>query len=136
VADVPIAAQYGDEQSSLNVGEALWRFPLCHLRNYAKRLFYNYFLRDFNIASINLLVGLALLAFGIVFGSVHWIRGYQLDVLASPGTVMLAALPVVLGWQALLTFVHLDVANVPRQPLQRMLPRQGRERRRLGTTQQ
>ncbi len=122
VADVPIAARYGDEQSGLSVADSLLRFPLCHLRNYLKRLFYNYFLRDFNIASVNLLIGLLLVTFGFVYGSVHWIRGYQLDVLASPGTVMLAALPIVLGWQALLSFVHLDVANVPRQPLQRLWP--------------
>ncbi len=122
VADVPLEARYGDEQSGLSVLAALVRFPLCHLRNYLKRLFYNYFLRDFNIASVNLLIGLVLVTFGVGYGSVHWIRGYQLDVLASPGTVMLAALPIVLGWQALLSFVHLDVANIPRQPLQRVWP--------------
>ena len=79
-------------------------------------------MRDFNIASVNLLIGLWLVTFGVVYGSVHWIRGYQLDGPASPGTVMLAALPIVLGWQALLSFVHLDVANIPRQPLQRVWP--------------
>ncbi len=129
VVDVPIEARYGDERSGLSVVESLVRFPLCHLRNYGKRLFYNYFLRDFNIASVNLLIGLMLVTFGVVFGSVHWVRGHQLDVLASPGTVMLAALPIVLGWQALLSFVHLDVANIPRQPLQRMLPASRRDRR-------
>ncbi len=66
------------------------------------------------------------MTFGVAYGSVHWIRGYQLDVLASPGTVMLAALPVVLGWQALLSFVHLDIANVPRQPLQHIARRKRR----------
>ena len=129
VADVPIEARYGDEWSGLSVVQSLVRFPLCHLRNYGKRLFYNYFLRDFNIASVNLLIGLVLVTFGVLYGSVHWIRGYQLDVLASPGTVMLAALPIVLGWQALLSFVHLDVANIPRQPLQRVLPFGRRDRR-------
>jgi len=121
VSDVPIEARYGDEQSSLSVRQSLMQFPICHLRNYIKRLFYNYFLRDFNIASVNLVIGLMLVTFGVTFGSVHWIRGYQLDVLATPGTVMLAALPIVLGWQALLSFVHLDITNVPRQPIQRML---------------
>jgi hypothetical protein len=114
-------ARYGDEQSSLSVLDALSSFPFCHLRNYVKRLFYNYFLRDFNMASLHLTIGLLLLAFGVVFGSLHWIRGYRLDVLASPGTVMLAALPVVLGWQSLLSFFHFDVANVPRRPIQQTL---------------
>jgi dolichol-phosphate mannosyltransferase len=126
VAEVSIEARYGDERSNLSVRQALLRFPVCHMRNFAKRLFYNYFLRDFNVASINLLIGLLLVMFGVTFGSVHWIRGYQLDVLATPGTVMLAALPIVLGWQALLSFVHLDVTNVPRQPIQQTLEPQRR----------
>ncbi len=86
-----------------------------------KRIFYNYFLRDFNLASMNLALGLLLVAFGVVFGSIHWIRGYQFDMLTSPGTVMLAALPVILGSQALLSFVNFDMSNIPRYPLQRML---------------
>jgi len=123
VLEVPMTAHYAGEHSSLSISKTVLEFPFLHLRNLFKRIFYNYFLRDFNMASINLVMGTLLLLFGIVFGSVHWIRGYAFDVLASPGTVMLAALPVILGSQLMLSFINFDLANVPQRPLQRILRR-------------
>ena len=122
VTDVPMNAHYGDETSSMNLLRVLGAFPFYHARNFLKRLFYNYFLRNFSIASVHLVFGLALLVFGVAFGVWEWIRGAQLNMLASPGTVMLAALPVILGSQLLLSFIGLDVANVPDVPIHRRLP--------------
>ncbi len=122
VIDVPLPARYGQEKSHLNEFTALLRFPLNHAANFIKRLFTNYFLRDFNAASLHLIIGVLLMGFGVIFGSYHWLRGYKLDVLASPGTVMLAGLPVLLGWQSLLSFVMFDMAAIPRRPLQTLLP--------------
>lgn len=116
--DVPMHARYGDERSNLSVLKALIQFPALHLRNFCKRLFYCYFLREFNIASLYLLLSIVLLGFGTIFGIVHWLQGYQLNRLASAGTVMFAALPVILGWQALLSFLAFDVNNVPKVPFQ------------------
>jgi dolichol-phosphate mannosyltransferase len=121
VLDVPLKAHYADEESNLQIGQTLVKFPLLHLRNFAKRLFYNYFLRDFNLASLNLVVGLLLTTFGVTFGTIRWVHGYEMNLVASPGTVMLAALPVVLGWQSLLSFLSFDISNIPRRPLQRMI---------------
>lgn len=117
VADVPLPARYGNEVSHLNEWKALWQFTWKHCRNCLKRIFINYFLRDFNAASLNFLVGIALLTFGIVFGLFHWIRGYELQQLASSGTVMLAALPIILGWQSLMNFILYDMSVVPKVPL-------------------
>jgi hypothetical protein len=124
VVDVPLAAKYDAHGtgSSLSVTRSLLQFPYLHLRNLGKRIFYAYFLRDFNAASVNLLVGIMLCVYGILFGSAKWISGYERNVLASPGTVMLAALPVILGWQALLSFVTSDIGNVPTKPLDQLLP--------------
>ena len=36
---------------------------------------------------------------------------------ASSGTVMVAALPVIIGIQFLIAFLHYDVSNVPREAL-------------------
>jgi dolichol-phosphate mannosyltransferase len=120
VADVPIEAHYADEESSLSQLHALVTFPANHLRNFFKRMFYNYFLRDFNFASINLVLGFLLVAFGLTFGSIEWLRGVERQSFASAGTVMLAALPMVLGWQALLSFIHFDITNIPTRPLHRL----------------
>jgi len=42
---------------------------------------------------------------------------------ASSGTVMLAALPLIIGIQFLIAFLHHDVDNVPREPLSAALAR-------------
>jgi hypothetical protein len=62
-----------------------------------------------------------LLTFGLVFGMQQWIRSAQLEQVASSGTVMLAALPVILGMQFLLNFIAFDMANVPRDPIHHRL---------------
>jgi len=126
VAEVPIDAVYGDETSSLSPLKSLVQFPVYHLRNFLKRLFYNYFLRNFSIASVNLVAGLAMLTFGIVFGTVEWIQAYTSGQLASAGTVMLAALPVILGIQLILNFIGYDMASVPQSPIHRKLLPSGR----------
>lgn len=88
-----------------------------------KRIGYHYFIRDFSIASVEIVAGLALLMFGVVFGVVEWAHAAQRGVFASSGTIMLAALPVILGIQLLLAFVVYDIAAVPQQALTRSLAR-------------
>lgn len=117
VVDVPMPARYNDETSHLSVINSLLKFPWLYKLNFLKRLFYCYFLREFHVASMNLILGILLVTFGITFGGLHWFWGYQLNQLASAGTVMFAALPIILGWQALLSFLSFDVANVPKKPL-------------------
>ena len=117
VVDVPMKSHYGNEKSHLNIVQAAVQFPFYHLRNFLKRIFYCYFLREFNIASLNLVLGIVLIGFGASFGLINWIRGYELNRLASAGTVMFAALPLILGWQALLAFFAFDVGNVPRRTM-------------------
>ena len=119
VVDVPMSARYGDEQSSLSPLKALVEFPVHHARNTLKRIFYSYFLRDFSMASVHLVVGGLLLLFGVSYGTMQWIHSSQLAQFASSGTVMVAALPVILGVQLLLNFIGFDMANIPRDPIHR-----------------
>jgi len=121
VAEVPMTARYGGEPSSLNVSRAVGEFLGKHGVNLCKRVFYTYYLRGFNIASIELLLGLAATAFGSSIGAYHWLRSSRLAMDASSGTVMLAALPVIVGVQLLLAFLSYDMQNVPRTPLHRRL---------------
>lgn len=113
VAEVPMEACYGDETSSLSVMKTLVQFPFYHARNLGKRILYNYFLRGFSMASLNLLIGLTLLILGFIFGVFQWISAVEAQVFASSGTVMLAALPIILGCQLLLSFISFDMANIP-----------------------
>lgn len=122
VIDIPMDASYGSEKSNLQVSRVLGEFFVKHLRNFAKRVVYNYFLRDMTAASLELVLGLCALTFGIVFGGVHWIQGLATDIPTPLGTIMLAALSTMLGLQMLLAFVAFDVANVPRRPIHVDLP--------------
>ena len=127
VVDVPMQARYGDETSSLREGRIVLEFAFKHLRNFCKRVFYNYFLRDMSIASVELIAGAALLVFGVAYGAFHWWRALETLQPTPLGVIMLAALPVLMGLQLLLAFLGYDMANVPRTPVHDLLPADGRE---------
>lgn len=122
VVDVPMDAFYGDEESNLKVSKVLFEFSGKHAVNFLKRIFYNYFLRDMTAATFELVIGLLLLLFGLGFGVWHWIASAAQSVATPLGTIMLAALPVLIGLQLLLGFLNFDVANVPSRPISRFLP--------------
>jgi glycosyltransferase involved in cell wall biosynthesis len=121
VIDVPMRANYAGEESNLRIGRVLLPFLFKHLRNFAKRVFYRYYLRDMNIGSLELLAGVLLLGFGVVFGLREWITAAAAGLTASAGTVMLAGLPILVGVQLVLGFLAFDLAAVPRIPLQTLL---------------
>ena len=119
VEDVPMPARYGDESSNLRVSRVIGPFLVGHLRNLGKRIFYNYFLRDFSLASLQLVLGLGLLAFGALHGGYHWWRSLVTGVANPLGTIIIAALALLAGLQLLLAFLAYDMAAPPRRPLQR-----------------
>lgn len=118
VADMPMVAVYGDEVSNLAPSRVMMPFFRKHLRAFFRRVVYWYFLRDFNLASLSLLVGVPLFLFGVVFGAVAWWNSAASGVPATTGTVMLSVLPIVLGFQLLMFFFSYDIGNTPRQPFQ------------------
>lgn len=121
VMDIPMDALYADEVSNLRVRAVLGEFLGKHLGNFAKRIGYNYFLRDMSAASLHLILGLLLTTFGTVFGAYHWALSAAHQVFTGSGTVMLAALPLIMGLQFLLAFVVHDTQTTPRQPMHRRL---------------
>jgi hypothetical protein len=114
-------AFYADEQSSLSPGRVLLPFLFGHLRNFVRRLVYGYFVRGFSVASLELLLALPLLAWGLAFGSWRWWVSAHSGEAATAGTVMLAALPLIIGSQLLLSWLNHDVASEPRVPVHRLL---------------
>ncbi|WP_084435668.1 glycosyltransferase family 2 protein [Desulfomicrobium escambiense] len=121
VLDVPMVAKYADEVSGLKISKIAAEFMVKHLKNFLKRLFYNYYLRDLSLASIELPIGLVLLTFGAIFGGYHWINSASANSVTSSGTVMLAALPVLMGIQFILAFLGHDISSVPTRPISRSL---------------
>ncbi|MCL2309040.1 MAG: glycosyltransferase family 2 protein [Proteobacteria bacterium] len=119
VVDVPMDACYGNEISSLRIKDIFWEFSWKLARNFFKRIFYNYFLRDVSLASLELLLGTILVVFGGIYGACHWAQSAALGVTTPAGTVIVAAVSLLVGLQLLLAFLGYDIANVPRRPLHR-----------------
>ncbi|MBD3789215.1 MAG: glycosyltransferase family 2 protein [Campylobacterales bacterium] len=115
VKDVPIPAKYEDEESNLNIGNVIMTFPPKMLRGLAKRIFYKYYIYDFNMASIYLLLGLPLFVFGVIFGTYRWFVALVEHIENTTGTVMLAVLPIILGVQFLLQAVSIDIDSTPKR---------------------
>jgi dolichol-phosphate mannosyltransferase len=117
VVDVPMKAVYADEKSNLSISHSLATFPFRFLIRIVKRIFYRYFLRDFSVGSVLLLAGIALLSTGSLYGLHHWLISIQTGQLASSGRVMIAALPVLLGFQMLTFALLFDVMMTPKEAL-------------------
>jgi len=118
VKDVPMPARYGDENSSLRISKIIGEFLYKHKRNMFKRIFYNYFLRDFSVASLNLVVGILFILGGAIFGLYSWYLSATTGIPQTAGTVMLAALPILLGIQLVLAFLSYDILNTPKTAVQ------------------
>ena len=118
VRDVYAPARYGDEVSSLSPRKEILQFPPRLLKGFLRRLLIQYFIRDFTVFSLFLLVGGVFIVFGGTFGAYHWYLSAKSGVEASTGTVMLAVLPIILGIQLLLQAIVSDVQNIPSDPLQ------------------
>ncbi len=115
VLDIPMKAVYADEKSSLKWNKVLFEFFFKHARNTLSRLYFQYLIKDFGIATIQLVFGAFLTLFGTTMGIINWNRSIVTNVTASSGSVMLAALPIILGVQMLLSFLNYDISSVPRR---------------------
>lgn len=127
VADVPMEARYEGEPSSLRPLRVIGPFLLGHARNTARRVLYDYFVRGFSLASVELVLGAALWLWGAGYGALQWVESVRSGTPATAGTVMLAALPIILGSQMLLSWLNFDVNAEPRMPVHpRLKAREGR----------
>ena len=123
VQDVPMAAVYGSEKSNLSVRRIAFPFLMKNIRNSLRRFFVQYLIRDFSLATIEAIVALLLLAFGLAAGSSFWLRSYFEGREATAGQVMIAALPILSGTQLLLSALNFDMRNVPAIPRQQLFSR-------------
>jgi glycosyltransferase involved in cell wall biosynthesis len=114
VSDIPLPAIYKDEHSSLNIWQAIIIFPKKHLINFVKRIIYTYYLRDFNIASAQLLAGTIFFWWGSVLGLTTWLHNMKNGVSSATGTIMLVGILIITGVQLLLSFLNFDMRSQKR----------------------
>lgn len=114
IKQVPMPAIYDGAISSLSITRSLIEFPSYLLRATVRRFVHRYIWQDFTAVSIFVILGLLSMGFGTIFGVYHWIKSIQTMQPATAGTVMLSAMPVILGFQLLLEAIVLDIQNAPK----------------------
>ena len=121
VVEIPIEAVYGDEMSNLKIPRIVGEFFAKNLLNFFKRILYNYFLRGFSIASVQLILVSLFFCFGAGYGAYFWHLSWKTGAPATSGTVMVAGLPIIIGIQLLLAFFSYDMQNRSGMALHRRL---------------
>ena len=121
VLELPLESVYKDELSGLSEWRCLVTFPFLHMRNFMKRIFYNYMLRNFSLGSITLPLGFLMILFGSIYGVFRWVQSSETQEPATAGTVMLSALPIIIGIQLVLNFLAQDLSSVPDRAVHRKL---------------
>jgi glycosyltransferase involved in cell wall biosynthesis len=115
VKDVTMPAHYGEEKSSLRISKVLLQFPLRLVKGLLKRVFLKYFIYDFNMASVYVLIGLPVFLLSVLFAVLEWVDSVLTGVPRSAGTIMLLALPIIISFQMLLQAVQIDIHSVPKR---------------------
>jgi len=117
VMDIPIPARYRNETSHLSIRRTLFEFPYKLIATFLRRIVLRYYIYDFSIMSLYLMLGIPLLLFGGIFGGIKWIEYASQNIPAPTGTVMLPTLSVILGIQILLSAIEIDMNSTPRKAL-------------------
>ena len=110
IHEVSMPAIYADEHSNLSIGKTLFSFPPRLIAAWLRRLHLSYFVYDFNICSLYILVGLPSFLFGLIFGLANWIHYASLSCPSPTGTIMVAVLTFILGFQMLLAAAQYDIS--------------------------
>lgn len=100
--------------SSLNIGRVILEFPRKLAKLTLRRLLLQYLVFDVNLGTLYFFTGFVLTLFGFVFGAAQWINGFITHLPKPIGTVMLAVLPFMMGFQLLLSALMYDVQVSPK----------------------
>lgn len=113
--DVPIPAVYADEVSSIRLSKVVPELLNLLVRGFWRRIWYRYVLWSFSPIALLLVLGLGLFSIGAVIAI--WVC-FQVasSVIATAATVMLAALPLMIGTQLLVSALQLDIQASPSEP--------------------
>jgi glycosyltransferase involved in cell wall biosynthesis len=113
--DVPVPAVYGDEVSSIKLSHVIPELLNMLLCGFWRRIWYRYVLWSFSPIALLLVIGLLLFGIGVCVAI--WVC-FQIagSVVATAATVMLAALPLMIGTQMLISALQLDIQASPSTP--------------------
>ena len=111
IKDEPVPAIYGDEVSTIPVFKTTLRALKVVWLGFWKRMYNKYILINFHPIALFLLSGILLFLIGLGFGVFLAADRILFGTSPSTGTVMLSVLPIILGFQLLLTAITMDMNN-------------------------
>lgn len=109
IFQVPTEVRYDTEESSLKPIREIKHFSIKLLISFLKRIFYQYFLFDFNVGSIELILTLILGISALIWNLYAIISGMVLERLSSPGTTAISIILTISAIQFMLAFINYDV---------------------------
>jgi len=111
VADVPVAAVYGDEVSGIRPVHAIPRISWLLVRGFVWRLWNRYVLRDFHPLVLLYIFGGFFFTLGVALGL--WIASLRLftDRVVTTPTLILASLFLLVGMQSILFAMTFDMMH-------------------------
>jgi glycosyltransferase involved in cell wall biosynthesis len=119
--DVPIPAVYGEEMSTMRMHRVIPALVRQLTRGFWRRILLRYVVFSFSPVALLLLAGLFLVAFGLLVGI--WVLVETLGPpVASAGSVLLSALPLLTGIHFLIGALILDIQESPDRPSAPVVP--------------
>lgn len=111
IKDHAVPAIYGEEKSTINLLPTAFRNLYAIHQGFWRRIYYKYILYGLHPVALFLFSGLLLFILGII-GSIYILYERIVnDLSPSTGTVMLVVLPLLVGFQLLLSAVTMDMNN-------------------------
>lgn len=111
VVDHAVPAHYGDETSTIKLLPTALRNLRAVWVGFWRRIYYKYILYGFHPIALFLVSGVVLFLIGIAFGLAILADRLINDTTPTTGSVMLSVLPIILGFQLILTALSMDVSN-------------------------
>jgi glycosyltransferase involved in cell wall biosynthesis len=114
IKEIPVKAVYGEEVSHMKMWKIIPQFTWFLFLGFFRRIFKKYVLRGIHPIALFFFSGTLLFMWGLGFGAIKWIESINTGVAATTGTVMLAALPLLMGFEMLLWAFVLDIQEQPK----------------------
>ncbi len=109
IAELEMPAIYQGETSSLSIGHTLATFPPKLAARFIRRILVNYFIVEINVGSLCGFIGFPLLVAAVIFGGHEWIVSVSSGIGRATGTIVLALLLFIMGFQLSLQALLYDV---------------------------
>ncbi len=109
IGEIYLPANYGCEISSMKLWKIILSFPKKLMLGYFHRIYQKYIFRSLSPYALLLLCGFIFMLWGVIWGGIAWYKSLITGIPSSTGTIILALLPLILGWTSLLQALLLDI---------------------------